>query len=170
MKNQSNPAQDKIGRIDLGHYELPDNTFDHDLLVLDRYQSFSAELLRLSLAGIAGVGFLIVDTSLKIPSNKPAFQYSLYGSLICLGLSAAFALLHRYFSTDSISYHLNLLRRDIRQASATKSESGKDIKGDAERAEEEKHGRRKRLKWSELVIYLSGAFLWLGAIALVVFF
>ncbi|HYX72783.1 MAG TPA: hypothetical protein VE732_08430 [Nitrososphaera sp.] len=170
MKDQPDPAIDNIGRIDLGHYELPDNTFEHDLSVLDRYQSFSAELLRLSLTGIAAVGFLITSTSLKAPLGKPALEYSLYSSLICFGLSAAFALLHRYFSTDSISYHLNALRRDIRQAAVVERGKKKPIRSDAERAEEEKSGRRRLFRLSEWLIYLSGALLWLGAIALIIFF
>jgi hypothetical protein len=41
----------------LGLIDTPDNTFSNDLHVSDRYQAFSAEMLRLALLGIAGIGF-----------------------------------------------------------------------------------------------------------------
>ncbi len=34
-------------------------SFDKDLEILDRYQAFSAEVLRLALAGMAAIGFLV---------------------------------------------------------------------------------------------------------------
>lgn len=99
----------------LGHYALPDNTFEHDLALSDRYQSFSAELLRLALLGIAAIGFLITNVLLRTasPSNVPVnppkplpseFESYVVVSLICLGVCAACALLHRYFGVGAILF------------------------------------------------------------------
>ena len=43
----------------LGEVPLPAGTVEHDLGIAASYQEFSAELLRLSLAAIAVIGFLL---------------------------------------------------------------------------------------------------------------
>jgi hypothetical protein len=158
------------GAIALGHYPLPDNTFEHDLALSDRYQLFSAELLRLSLLGIAAIGFLITNFVLRttspssLPVNPPRplpeeFKAYVILSLVCLGISAACALLHRYFGADCVAFHLESLRQDLRKA------SGDDIK-----AEKERRGRDWRFKVSGKLLFASATFLWLGAVFLIVSF
>jgi hypothetical protein len=150
----------------LGLIELPDKTFEHDLAVSDRFQSFSAELLRLALLGIAAIGFLVTNIIFKDAARPSAstvpprplpseFKVYLSVSLVCLGLSAAFALVHRYIGSDSVAYHLAYLRRGIRQAA-----------DDSKRAEEERQGRDWRFRWSGRLLFISGLLLWLGAISL----
>ena len=154
----------------LGLTKLPDKTFEHDLAVSDRYQSFSAELLRLALLGIAAIGFLVTNILLRTASLSgnpgtpprplpPEFKLYLSTSLICLGLSAACALLHRYFGSDSVAYHLASLRRDLRQAP-----------GDDAKAKEEREGRNWRFRWSGRLLFVSGFLLWIGAISLAISF
>jgi hypothetical protein len=49
----------------LGLVELPDKTIDFDLILLQRYQEFSAELLRVSLIGISAIGFVVSHMLLR---------------------------------------------------------------------------------------------------------
>ena len=97
--------------------------YEADLQVVDRYQSFSSELLRLSLLGITGYGFLIANIVLKATKNPE--QYMLLGpwtvsaliiGAVALGLCAATALGHRYFSTDCITHFVRRLRATKRSA------------------------------------------------------
>jgi hypothetical protein len=78
----------------LGGLELKEDIYKIDLAVLDRYQSFSSELLRLSLLGLAGYGFLISNTIMtgRRTSNvltAPVFS-TIVGGLGC-GVCAAIA-------------------------------------------------------------------------------
>jgi hypothetical protein len=151
----------------LGLYSLPERTFEHDLAISDRYQQFSAELLRLALLGITAIAFLITNILLRaVPDGDQAvepilplhneFKLFIIASLICLGISVALALLHRYVSSDSMATHLELLRRELRQA-----------QDDATKAEKERETRNKRFKWSFWLLIASGFFLWFGAMALI---
>jgi len=103
----------------LGGLELKEDIYKVDLAILDRYQSFSSELLRLSLLGIAGYGFLIANTVLKPPTGSGGFAltvphyvlaYLLPAGAILLALSAMTALGHRYFSTDCITHYVRRIR------------------------------------------------------------
>jgi hypothetical protein len=101
----------------------PDKAFDDlaeikyraELELVDRYQSFVAELLRLSLAGIAVVGFLF---QYLISSNSPttinvlavlAKVLAAFGVLM-FGISAAFALVFRFFAAEGARFYIEALR------------------------------------------------------------
>src|SRR5262245_61207238 len=92
---------------------------DWDLL--DRYQAFSAELLRSALLGIAGIGFLLTqltrkDSSLTVSVTSRPTMWLVFAALTCLGVSAGAALGHRYVSSDSMAYYISLLRMRRRHA------------------------------------------------------
>jgi hypothetical protein len=152
----------------LGLYSLPERTFEHDLAISDRYQQFSAELLRLALLGITAIAFLITNILLRavpgsdqtvepiLPLHK-GFKPFITATLICLGISVALALLHRYFSSDSMAAHLRSLRLELRQA-----------QGDTEKAEQERRKRGIGFTTSFWLLVTSGIFLWLGAVALII--
>jgi hypothetical protein len=123
-QNTKEAERIKAASKSTGLIPLPAETFAHDVAIGDRYQNFSAELLRLSLAGIGAVGFLITNIVLadkkKDFPNKPVnllslnlhFDYLIFTSLIFFGISAGLALLHRYFSTDGKAYHLSYIRQE----------------------------------------------------------
>jgi hypothetical protein len=77
----------------------------HDFDLLERYQGVSAEFVRLALLGIGAVGLLYTlepgkqPTGLSATAPKVSFSIALFA----LGLSAAFGISHRYFSTDSMA-------------------------------------------------------------------
>ena len=103
----------------LSHRSLDKNVWEVDLEVLDRYQTFSAELLRLALLGLAGYGFLVANIVVKVQgptgdypllASLPVSRYALIAGAIALLLSALFALNHRYMSTDAVAHHVRRLR------------------------------------------------------------
>ncbi len=90
--------------------EIKEDTYKADIALLGRYQAYSSELLRLSLAGIGFIGFLVTH---KLLENEGIFvKLSFIFSVALFGLSAAFALAHRYYSSDGIYYHLRAIRNN----------------------------------------------------------
>lgn len=103
----------------LGGWELKEDIYKVDFAILDRYQTFSAELLRLALLGIAGYGFLISSIVLKGKEQGDGFSFVesftrgkgwLVASAVALGLCAMAALGHRYFSTDCVAHFVRRVR------------------------------------------------------------
>ncbi|MBX7170133.1 MAG: hypothetical protein K1X72_04195 [Pyrinomonadaceae bacterium] len=160
--NATTESDEEFTSKSLGLTPIDERTFSEDLQVGDRYQKFSEELLRLALLGFAGISFLITNVLLKSPppeSINKYFKIFVAISLICLGISSAAAILHRYFSTDSLSCHLVLLRRGIRKNNKDKKEYRK-----------EKNKRDWLFALSGISLFISGTFLWLGAIFLALAF
>ena len=100
-------------QLRLGDIEAP-SAFKDDLALLDRYQAFSAELVRISLLSLSGLGAIIFRIFFD---EKPAAQFQtsfvkfgIMSSAAAFGIAAAAALLHRYFSSDSMTCHLRVLR------------------------------------------------------------
>jgi hypothetical protein len=165
------PEDNSRTAADLGEIENP--AFKHDVDLSDRYQAFSAEMLRLSLAGIAGIGFLIAiilpNTLPKDPNlptqrvalsvTAPSFSAFASASLFCLGLSSAASLAHRYFATDSLACHIKALRLLLR---------GRP--DDAEKVRQEKEYRKRKFDQSRRSLLAASIFLGLGAILLAMAF
>ncbi|HLL72509.1 MAG TPA: hypothetical protein VK363_13790 [Pyrinomonadaceae bacterium] len=93
----------------LGSLEVPENLLKIDLQLTDKYQGFSAELVRLTLLGIAVFGFFYKEASEAITNDR--WAKGLFSiSVMMFACSAGAALFHRYFSTDSISCYIRYLR------------------------------------------------------------
>ena len=79
----------------------------------DRSIQFSAELVRLALAGIAVAGFLVAqapETLRKVVLDTFYLKLLLAGGILAFALSAGFALLHRYFAGGAAFHHLQALK------------------------------------------------------------
>jgi hypothetical protein len=142
--------------------DIPTDGLKHDWELLNRYQAFSAELLRMSLAGIAAVGFLVTALAgkgslLNISGVPLTSRLGIAVSLVALGLSAGSALAHRFVSSDSMSYHMSVLRMQLR------GRADSDIAS-------EKKARNKRFKLSGVLLSAAALFLSIGALALAVSF
>ena len=161
MSSETAPARPNT----LALTRVRSDTFDHDLKVSDRFQKFSEEILRLSLAGVAGIGILLVNClsndethRLAMPSVKQN-RFILLGSLAGFGVAALTAVAHRLVSTYSLSQHLVVMRFDLRGGV-----------NDAARAQKTRlsRDRLRRLGWWFLIG--AGAALVAGAATLVWFF
>jgi len=100
----------------LGLIPIPERTIEHDLALLVRFQEFSAELLRVALIGISAIGFVVSRVILPEETTTrmaldPTAKWLIIAALISLAVSAAAALVHRYYAADSMSWHLQAMRR-----------------------------------------------------------
>jgi hypothetical protein len=146
----------------LGLVPLQTGTVEHDFTMLTKFQEYSAELLRLSLLGITAIGIgtqqLLfgktddVSRALKVwPHARPW----VLASLVFFSVSAIAALWHRYSSSDSLSWHLQSMRRFL---------SGDPAQ--VEKARSEAAARRTRFRWSQWGLLLAAVGLGLGAVTL----
>lgn len=161
----------------LSGLEIKEDIYKVDLAVLDRYQSFSSELLRLSLLGVAGYGFLLSSVVFRIDDTSTQFIYLekflenqelLMVGAITFGLSAMMALAHRFFSTDCLTHFVRRIRL-IKQNGETTQ--GADPVADAREKgrrdatiETEKESLVKDLRRCKWLLILACGFLALGTI------
>jgi hypothetical protein len=130
---------------------LTKDQYEADLSLLDRYQRFSAELLRLSLLSIGAIAFMAEHVWEK------AHAYTGIGWIYAMALSAGAALAHRYTSTDGLANHIEALRLN---AIHNRSES-QNAQLDAART------RRRRLyKASGILLLVSSTAFVVGALFL----
>lgn len=150
-----------MAKHSLGLVTLPEKTIEYDLTVLQRFQEFSAELLRIALLGISVIGFalsrvLLPEGEKAVPPLTTSIKCLLILALLALGVSAASALAHRYFAVDSVSWHLQAMRRYER-----------GLVSDIEKAASEAGARLWRFRLSQWAIRISATSLALGAAFLV---
>lgn len=151
------PAQRSLGGV-----PLPERTVEYDLTLLERYQEFSAELLRVALIGITAIGIAVSQILFPDSGARSSVHLDrsaralLLGALVMLAVSAAAALAHRYFAVDSMSWHLQAMRRALRN-------EGSDAQTSAREAEK----RFSQFVRSRRAIATSATALALGAALLV---
>ncbi len=145
----------------LGLIPIPERTIEHDLALLERFQEFSAELLRVALIGISAIGFVV--SRIVLPEKEATqvvldhtVKWLVIAALISLAVSAAAALVHRYYAADSMSWHLQAMRRYERNAES-----------DVQKADSEFRARLKQFKVSGRAIACSALALGVGAVLLV---
>lgn len=149
--------------------ELPEQAFRADFELTSLYQAFSGELVRLALLGIAGYGFLLSELIVKDASPTSFFgvlqRYSfiLGVGVVCLGLSTAAALAHRFFSTDCLSHQVTILRLLKRSGSPNWTEE--ERKADADRMSQERDEQHQDLRRCRWLLIASASLLFLGAIS-----
>lgn len=104
--------------------DLTETNYKAELELVDRYQSFTAEILRLSLLGIAVFGFLYekifkdIDPQ-KLSTNIRAAKDLAASGVLSFGVSAAGALVFRFFATEGARFYIEALRlksKDISRA------------------------------------------------------
>lgn len=115
------------------------NDYKPDLEIMDRYINFSAELLRISLLAIGGFGTIML-IKLKNESNIIPLHHLLflYISICCFVLCAGFALFHRFYASDSMSWYISYLR--------AKADNNK------EKTQREQKGLHRTLRYSSVFL------------------
>ncbi len=147
-------------KLKLGQVRVDHDAFGLDLRINDGYQAYSAELLRLALLVLTGLSAVWIKVYLlsQVPRTIPGRITLLF--LLAFGsatLSALAALAHRYTSADSLSYHLNALRRRARNRPAHESRPS-----DVALAERAERKRDLRFKWSALLLRSSAMLLFIA--------
>jgi hypothetical protein len=140
--------ESESGKRSLGEISLPE-AVRTDADMLKRYVAFSAEVVRLALAGIGGIGFLIGHAE---ASNVPLPRLAVTASIVFLAAAIAAGLAHRYVATDAFACHVRLLRL-VRRGDSDESVAC------------EKRQRDFRFKLSPKLLAIAAACLGLGAIA-----
>jgi signal transduction histidine kinase len=112
-------------KIDESHYKA-------DFIILDKYQAFSSEILRLALLGLAIFGYLLTDVIFKFTDDQKKFVFVdsfrsssflfAVGALVLL-FAALCALGHRYYSTDCMTHYIRRFRLRVKITEKRKEES-----------------------------------------------
>jgi hypothetical protein len=93
--------------------DFPETHYKAELELSDRYQAFTAELLRLALLGIAASGFLYQEVFVELgPGRHPAKSLASWG-VVLFGVSTLLALIFRYCSSEALRLYLEGLRFHI---------------------------------------------------------
>jgi hypothetical protein len=163
MGNKDDPTAETHLRDRRTLGEIKADGFEQDVCINDRHQAFSAELLRLALLGVGGVGF-VASRALAGSSGESALRMNAAAKWLVLiaaasfGLSAASALCLRYLASDSIAFQLRIVRLRIRGTA-----------DDGAEAEREEARRNRRLKVMRPMLVFSSGTLGLGAGVFVAF-
>jgi hypothetical protein len=138
--------------------EIKVDSFEQDVLINDRSQTFSAELLRLALLGVGGVGYI---ASRVLANGAPAeavvrmdsaAKWLVLLAAVSFGICTASALCLRYLASELIAFQLRIVRLRIRGA----VEDGRE-------ADREESHRNRRLKVMRPMLLVSSGALALGA-------
>lgn len=150
----------------IGEVTVPAEHYQVDLELLDRYQKFSSELLRLALAGIAVIGFLItniIGDKGVAGAGAPLtwFKICAFVSAALLCLSAAASLCHRYLATDGVYYHVKAIRlRLLAKHTNAGTQTGK------EKLDEAVRNRKAIYQFSGRFLFAAATLLWAGVVIL----
>lgn len=169
MNNDPQPtAPIKLVRS-LTEVSVEEAIYKPDLAITDRYQNFSTELLRASLLGIGVFGFLLKEVILNKEHYASYLQTFLdnkewfVGGLGALAVSAAFALAHRYVSSDCIAYQIRYLRlKTVRDHAAKEDPASEAARKRNEEMQDEKDSLEFCLKAGAHTLLLSAVALGLG--------
>lgn len=134
--------------------ELKEDKYKAELQLVDRYQSFVAELLRLSLLGIAVFGFIYTRQIFQGlgPWEYPAKILAAL-SIIAFGISALSALAFRYFAVEGARYYIEALRF---------LPTNVNLPTNVKRAEESLHARMKKIYLARITKLCSAVSLGVG--------
>ena len=104
--------------LNLGELGLSNDKVSNDFTLADKYQAFSAELIRISLIGLGVSAYFFKDgfndvktkSFISLVMNSPDLKRLFYWSILSFAVSASFALFYRYFSSDALAFQLRYLR------------------------------------------------------------
>ena len=109
----TSPSNNHLSERDLLRVELPEARYRVDMRLFDDGQKLSAELLKLSLAGVAVVGiFLPLLPKLAACSGHTdgAFKLLFSSSVVAFAVSAAIALFQRFYASSAMFHHMKAMK------------------------------------------------------------
>ena len=155
---------------DLTDIELKQDVYNPDFQIGEKYSSYSTEIIRLSLVGIAGYGFLISNILMKviaIPNNDfklpiSNFVIAIIG-VISLGFSLALSLYHRFNITSCLYDQILISRSLLRLKNPNWSQEEKEHEKRILAAVRE--CQKIDAKRFQNILFWSGLFLFIGFIS-----
>jgi hypothetical protein len=106
-----NSSKSELSERDLLRVELPETRYHVDMQLFEQGQSLSAELLKLSLAGIAVVGVLLpLLPKQSSGAADSVFKLLLAASVMSFAIAAAAALLQRFFASSGMFHHIKAMK------------------------------------------------------------
>jgi len=104
-------VKNRVAARSLADVNIPDEVWKPDFDIIDRYQSFANELMRIDLLAMGGFGFLIKDIVLEKSNKLTSTCISLMIiALVCIILSLTAVLCHRFLSTSCLYYQVVIMR------------------------------------------------------------
>jgi hypothetical protein len=166
-----NNVKNRLAAKALSDVEIQDSTWKPDFDLVDRYQSFANELMRIALLGIAGYGFLIKEICLKNDKYMPMladFKYHICIGIIFLILSLALILTHRFLSTSCLYRQILIMRSLKRLENGNWSEEEK--KDERLFLKTTREGQRKASYRSDITLKIASVFFGLGFVFVLIVF
>ncbi len=156
--------------LNLGRIEIKENQVKSDFQIIDKYQSFSAEILRLALIGIGAYAYLLKDSNsiFRTDSITPAIKVLSIISIVSFALAVVSTLIHRYYSSDFMAYHIRYLRLKEYEENPLEEQTPEIMCKVKTEAETEAEDRNDILQLCEVMIASSAIFLGLGTICLAI--
>jgi hypothetical protein len=162
-----------ISSLSTRKIEIPEDRYKSDFELHDRFQNFSAELLKLALSGIAVFGvFLSVlagkdtDAVVRTAMQASFFKWLSAGALSAFGMSVLLALCHRFLASDGMYHHLRAIKLLI-LLEKPDEKLNRDTSGEAEKilskVIDDERLRNTKFKWSEFFLKLSAVSLAVGS-------
>ncbi len=150
----TNPKDEPLRDPDRAFGDLDESRYRAELELVDRYQSFVAELLRLSLLGIAVFGYLYKITfenygNIGLPSAVPGAL-----GVLMFGVSAAAALAFRYFANEGARFYIQALRSTPTKADCTQGQRTAEQEQLAEESLETRFKKIEICRWSKAIASL----------------
>lgn len=133
------------------YLKLDEKMYKAEQELVERYKSFVAEILRLSLAGIAVFGFLYNQTFQSLqPQFVAAAKSSVALGVFLFGVSAVCALIFLYFAAEGLRYYIVGLRHYARTSEPTPV----DI-ASAQKSLDTRDRKVRVCRWSKIVASLA---------------
>lgn len=99
----------QLSEQELLRVDLPETLYKVDMALFGHGQNLSAELLKLSLAGIAVVGALLTIPTRPWPDDL-LFRLLLSFSVVVFAFSTSLALLQRFFASSAMFHHIKAMK------------------------------------------------------------
>jgi hypothetical protein len=115
----------------LAQTEVPEVRYKVDMELHDRSQNFSSELLKLSLAGIAVVGFLLAeipDAYVARALGDRMLKFLFSASVFAFAVAVGCALLQRFYSAAAMFHHIKLIKLFWIKDSSLEEQATEDIR------------------------------------------
>ncbi|HMO49805.1 MAG TPA: hypothetical protein PKE26_02095 [Kiritimatiellia bacterium] len=98
--------------LSLSTVEIPEARYRADMDLHDRFQTFSGELLKIALGGLAVIGFFIalyVDRE-NSPSMVGCIETYLFWASLLFAAAGAFCMIHRFLASNGMFHHILVIK------------------------------------------------------------